>query len=122
MRFGLVSYECRNKDLAFNLHQIERAMKDSTGKVDMLCFGESFLQGFDCLCWNYEIDRFTALEQDSESIRQLQRWTEQYKLALLTGYIEKYQDKLFSSCFVIDDGEIIPGPDDKDYDFGDIDF
>ncbi|MBR1757608.1 MAG: hypothetical protein IJ744_02620 [Lachnospiraceae bacterium] len=32
------------------MSQIECAMKHYTGKVDLLCFGEAFLQGFDALC------------------------------------------------------------------------
>ena len=54
MRIGLVSYRCKNRDVAFNMGQIERAMRHSEGKADLLCFGEAFLQGFDALCWDYD--------------------------------------------------------------------
>ena len=107
MRIGLVSYRCENKNLSFNLSQVERAMREVQGKVDLLCFGEAFLQGFDSLCWDYEIDRYMALEQDSEPIQQLKRWTSRYGIALLTGYIEKEQDRLYSSCIVIVGGKIL---------------
>ena len=49
MRIGLASYEVKNKDVAFNLSQMERAMEKAQGKVELLCFGEAFLQGFDAL-------------------------------------------------------------------------
>lgn len=49
MRIGLASYEVKNKDVAFNLSQMERAMEKARGKVELLCFGEAFLQGFDAL-------------------------------------------------------------------------
>ena len=107
MRIGLVSYRCKNKDLAFNLGQIERAMREAHENVDLLCFGEAYLQGFDALCWNYEADREMALETTSESIRQLAQWTKQYHTALLTGYIERAQDRLYSSCIVLADGKVI---------------
>ncbi len=107
MRIGLVSYRCENRNTAFNMKQIELAMRRSKGKAHLLCFGEAFLQGFDALCWNYETDKDIALELTSDTISQLRSWTVQYGIALITGYIEKDKDKLYSSCIVISDGEII---------------
>ncbi len=107
MRIGLASYRCENRKTAFNMRQIELAMKRSAGKAELLCFGEAFLQGFDALSWNYETDQMIALEQSSETIVQLQKWTIQYGISLITGYIEKEQEKLYSSAVVISDGKII---------------
>ena len=89
MRIGLVSYRCENRDIPFNMSQIERAFREAEGKADLLCFGEAFLQGFDSLCWNYETDRQMAVEQTSEVISRLRRLTTEYGTALMTGYIEK---------------------------------
>ena len=36
MRIGLVSYRCENRNTAFNMSQIELAMKRSEGKVENL--------------------------------------------------------------------------------------
>lgn len=107
MRIGMVSYQCRNRDIGFNTSQIERAMKSSEGKADLLCFGEAFLQGFDSLCWDYDTDKSIALELSTETIGQLCDWTVRYGVSLATGYIEKAQDKLYSSCVVISDGDIV---------------
>lgn len=107
MRVGLVSYCCRNKDISFNLGQIERAMLETQGKADLLCFGEAYLQGFDSLRWDYEIDKGMALEITSDPVIQLAKWTKQYSTALLTGYIEKEQGYLYSSCIVLANGEIL---------------
>ena len=107
MRIGLVSYRCENRNTAFNMGQIELAMKRSAGKADLLCFGEAFLQGFDALCWDYEADRKIALELSSEEMDRLKRWTVQYGIALATGYIERDREKIYSSCAVISGGEII---------------
>ena len=107
MRIGLVSYRCENRNVPFNMKQIERAMKCSQGKADLLCFGEAFLQGFDALCWEYEKDRLTAAELSSGIFDRLREWTVQYGMALLIGYIERDQDKLYSSCAVISGGRII---------------
>ena len=89
------------------MSQIERALRETVGKVDLLCFGETFLQGFNSLCWDYDVDKDIALEKESDEIKQLQRWTEQYKVAILTGYVEKEGDALYSSCITISEGKII---------------
>ena len=107
MRIGLASYVCENRNVSFNMTQIERAMRESQGKVDLLCFGEAYLQGFDSLCWDYAIDNKMALELNSETICQLCMWSKEYGVALLTGYIEKERECLYSSCVVIEDGKIL---------------
>ncbi len=107
MGIGLVSYRCKNRDISFNLSQIERAMRETQGKADLLCFGEAFLQGFDSLCWEYEADQKIALENTSDAVRQLLQWTEQYHTALLTGYLEKDGERLYSSCMVLAKGKIL---------------
>ena len=53
MKIGLVSYRCENRNIAFNMKQIENAMRRSQGKADLVCFDEAFLQGFDALCWDH---------------------------------------------------------------------
>ena len=107
MRIGLVSYRCENRNIAFNMSQVELAMKRCAGKADLLCFGEAFLQGFDAFCWNYDEDKKTALALSSEPLSRLKRWTVQYGISLAAGYLERDREKLYSSCAVISDGEII---------------
>ena len=107
MKIGLVSYRCVNRNISFNMGQIERAMKLAEGKAELLCFGEAFLQGFDALCWDYDTDQRIALELSSETITQLRDWTVRYGVSLITGYIEKDGEKLYSSCMVLSNGEIV---------------
>lgn len=107
MHIGLVSYRCENRNISFNLGQIEKAMKETSGKADLLCFGEAFLQGFDSFVWEYEKDKEMAVGQSSEVMRKLGEWTVKYGIALLLGYLEKDGDKLYSSCVVISRGKII---------------
>lgn len=89
------------------MHQIERALKEAAGKADLLCFGEAFLQGFDSLIWEYKTDQRTAVPADGEIMQQLCRWTEEYRTALMTGYIEKADDKIYSSCIVLSEGKTL---------------
>ena len=107
MKIGLVSFRCENGNMDFNLGQIERAMREAEGKADLLCFGEAFLQGFDSLRWDYETDRNIAVTQDSKTMERLRGLTARYGTALLTGYIERDGDCLYSSCIVLADGETV---------------
>lgn len=106
MKIGLASYEFRNNDIAFNISQMEKAIKSLQGTVGLLCFGETFLQGFDALDWNYEHDRHIAVPADSKTMRRLCGMALQYKVDLLFGYIEKYHDAIYSSCAVIENGKL----------------
>ncbi len=107
MKIGLASYEFINNDILFNISQIEKAMEASQGKIDLLCFGESFLQGFDSLHWDYKYDRQVAIPSDSPIIQKLCNMTVQYGIDLLFGYIEKGEDSIYSSCAFIEKGKVI---------------
>lgn len=106
MKIGLASYEFINNDMEFNISQMEKAIKSAQGSVELLCFGEMFLQGFDALNWNYENDKNIAVSADSEIMRRLCDLTLQYKVDLLFGYIEKCGGAIYSSCAVIEGGEL----------------
>lgn len=107
MRIGLVSYRCKNRDVSFGAARIERAFKAACGRADALCFGEAFLQGFDSLCWDRNIDLKIAVSRDSETMKGLCALTEKYGMALITGYIERDGEDVYSSCAVIEKGSIV---------------
>lgn len=107
MRIGLACYEFRNGDTEYNLGQIEKGLTEAAGKADLLCFGETFLQGFDALCWDYEKDRSVGVNRDSETFAQLKKLTVKTGVDLLTGYIEAEGDALYSSCVLISGGRTV---------------
>ena len=107
MNIGLVSYEFRNNDIPFNIAQMERAMRAAQGSADLLCFGETFLQGFDALSWKYEQDQDVAISADSPVMDRLRGLTLQYGVDLLFGYIERCNDAIYSSCAVIENGNLL---------------
>lgn len=106
MTIGLAVYESKIGDTAFNLSQIEKGLKAASGRASMLVFGEAFLQGFDCLSWNYEKDRETAVSRDSALMRSICGLSKQYGTDLVFGYIERDGETLYSSCAVIIEGEL----------------
>lgn len=85
MKIGLASYEFINNDIEFNMSQIEKAMQSMQGKVDLLCFGETFLQGFDSLNWNYDNDKDVAIAQ-GEIIYNYRRISKNWKEYDITDY------------------------------------
>lgn len=107
VRIGLAVYESVNNATAFNISQIEKAMSTAQGTVDLLCFGEAFLQGFDSLNWDHENDRSVAISADSDIMRQLCGMTLRYQVDLLLGYIETCGNDIYSSCAVIEKGRLI---------------
>ena len=106
LTIGLAQYKFINKDISFNLGQVKKAMEACEGKVDLLCFGESFLQGFDSLSWDYETDKHIALDLDSPAIRQICDWSAAYDMAILLGYFEKANETIYSSSALICDGQV----------------
>ncbi len=107
MVIGLAPFVFVNNDLSANLTQIRRGLELARGKADLLCFGEAFLQGFDAMNWDYAHDWAAAVPQDSCEIRQLCELTLQYGVDLLFGYLEREDDRLYSSCMVIEKGKIL---------------
>lgn len=107
MKIGLVSYEFNNGKIEYNIKKIEKAIIFGNGKADLLCFGETFLQGFDSLSWNYEIDKNIAITKESVTMEKLKKLSEKHKIDLGIGYIEREKEKIYSSFIVIEKGKII---------------
>ena len=106
IKIGLAPYKFINNDVDFNLSQIEKAMKRAAGKCDILLFGEAFLQGFDSLKWNFQIDKDVAIDLNSEYINILLSYNIKYKVDLGIGFLEKEDDFIYSSYMIIDEGKI----------------
>ena len=70
-------------------------------KLDLICFGEAFLQGFGALNANYEHDLKLAFSQDDELFKRLGKACLDAGCGLAFGYIEKDDGVLFSSYMVV---------------------
>lgn len=108
MKIALASAPVKNLDIDFNLQAIVDAMATCSGKADLILFGESVLQGFDCLCWEYEKDCHTALALTDDPIKRLCAVAKEYKIAVSFGFIERGNEVLYSSqIFISADGQIV---------------
>ena len=106
MKAALCTYEFKNGNISFNLSRIESALQDASGKADMVCFSESFLQGFDALSWDFEKDRHIAIDKRSETMRRIEAMSLKYGIDLAFGYFELDAESIYSSCAVIVDGRL----------------
>lgn len=106
MKIGLAAYECKNNDIEFNISQIEKAILEAE-KVDILCFGEAFLQGFGAVTSEYKNDIKVAVEQNSKYMNYIKELTTKNQTALMLGYIEKDHNDIYSSYVLIDHGHIV---------------
>lgn len=108
MRIALASVPVKNRNIEFNLQAMIDAMNEASGQAEVLLFGESVLQGFDCLCWDYETDKHMAVAVTDEPIQRMCKAARQYGIAVSFGFIERIQDTLYSSqMFIGSDGEIV---------------
>lgn len=108
MRIGLASAKFIDRDIPFNLSQMEHYMREAKKQgAELVCFGESFLQGFECLCWDFDRDREMAVSLDSPEIQTLCRWTVDIGIDVLFGFIERDAETLYSSCALLGGGKLL---------------
>lgn len=74
--------------------------------ADLVCFGETFLQGFDALSWHFERDKNIATATNSTVFAQIRQLSVKHQIDVLFGYIELDGDALYSSCALIANGKL----------------
>lgn len=108
MKIALASVGFITNDTAYNLEKIKTLIEKYASEVDLILFGESFLQGFECLSWDYTKDVNIAVHQDSELINDIRAMCEINRVSVSFGYIEKDENNLYSSQLTIDkNGETV---------------
>ncbi|MCI5582227.1 MAG: hypothetical protein MR357_00705 [Anaeroplasma sp.] len=105
MIIGLAAYKFKNYDIEFNISQIEKAIEQCYN-VDLLCFGEAFLQGFDGFNWNYENDKNIAISKNSNIMKRLEQMSKDCNIDLAFGYLEIDGEDLYSSYAIIINGKL----------------
>ena len=104
MKIGLVAEQFVDGDIQYNFNQMAARIKScSQTGINMLCFGESFLQGFEALSWQYEQDLQIACSHDDAIIMAIRDLAKRYSIAVSFGYIQKEAGWLYSSNMVISD-------------------
>lgn len=108
MKIALASASVKNRNIEFNIRAMIDAMKEVSAQADVILFGESVLQGFDSLCWDFETDQHMAVAVTDAPIRQMREAAKQNRIAVSFGFIQRNEDILYSSqIFIGADGEIV---------------
>lgn len=108
MKIVLAAAPVRTGDMAFNVETMRRAVADWSGRAELIVFGESVLQGFDCLCFDYARDAETGVDVTGEPIRALREAAREGGIALSFGFIRRREENLYSCQIFIDaGGEIV---------------
>ncbi len=108
MKIALASAPVKNRNIEFNMQAMIDAMNIASGQAEVILFGESALQGFDCLCWDYETDKHMAVAITDAPIQRMREAAKQCGIAVSFGFIESIEDTLYSSqIFIGSDGEIV---------------
>lgn len=107
MKIALAPVKLKNKDVAFNMSQIKHYMQQAKeNNAILICFGESYLQGFHCLTWNYDVDCKIAISVHSPIFQLLLNLTKEIGIDLLIGFYELDINSIYSSCALLSNGKI----------------
>jgi N-carbamoylputrescine amidase len=103
MNIGLAVAQFINNNLEYNLNNcFEFIKKEKNKNVDILLFGETYLQGFNSLSWKHEKDLLVGIERKSKIMDTLRICCNKDNMAIGIGYIEREEEKLYSSYLVMD--------------------
>lgn len=108
MRIALAALYFKNGDIEYNLEAVSKTLAKLEGKVDFVIFGESFIQGFDGLTWDYEKDYPKMLTLKHPRIEHIQGLAKKHHLAVCIGLFENDRGHYYDSQITMDsDGNII---------------
>ena len=102
MKCALAALGFINEDLQHNKKVILDTMRACSGKVDLVLFGEAFLQGFYGVTFDVEHDSGIAISLDDKILREISAAAKHYAVAVSFGFIEKKEECFYSSQITID--------------------
>lgn len=105
LKIALAAARLIDRDLSHNLARMERYMRQAKqAGARLVCFGETFLQGFSCFDWDYERDREMAVSTDSPVFRRICAMSRDIGIDVLFGFAEKEGKAIYSSAALIQGG------------------
>ena len=108
MKIGLAAVDFRNNDINYNLNQIGRVMRQAKqAGCQLVCFGETFLQGFDAFTWDYAHDKTVGLTRQSDAFQLISKLSYELGIDIALGYLEREDETLYCSYAVIEYGQVI---------------
>ncbi len=100
-KVGLCSAPMRDNEIEHQIAVMQHFLEEAPG-CELLCFGESFLQGFEGLSWDYAIDCQRAIPSEGHRMDTIRKMAQEFACGLSFGFIEIFEDQLYSSNIVLD--------------------
>lgn len=108
MRIALAALYFKNSDIEYNLSAVSKTLAKLEGKVDFVIFGETFLQGFEGVTWDYEKDCPNMMTLEDPRVAYIQSLAKKHRLAVCIGLFENYQGNYYDTQITMDsEGNII---------------
>ena len=108
MQIALAAAGFYDRNIEYNKNKIISILQQMREKADLIVFGETFLQGFECLDWKYETDRRMAVEMTDPIITEIRTAAENNRIAVSFGFVEKENNTLYSSQLTVgQNGDIL---------------
>lgn len=103
MQIALAASGFYDRNTNYNKNKIIQAIKENSDRADLIVFGETFLQGFEALDWNYETDVKVAVSIEDDVITAIRNAAKEQNTAVSFGFLEKAEEKIYSSQLTIDE-------------------
>ncbi len=108
MKCAMASLGFINENIQHNKQVIIDTLIDCSTKVDIVIFGEAFLQGFYGVTFDVKHDTSMAMSKDDPVINEISCIAKQFGIAVSFGFIEKLENYFYSSQITIDaNGRVI---------------
>lgn len=101
MQIALAAAGFYDRNIEYNKNKIISILQQMREKADLIVFGETFLQGFECLDWKYETDSRMAVEMTDPIITEIRAAAENNRIAVSFGFVEKENNTLYSSQLTV---------------------
>ena len=101
MKILLAGLGFKNHHTNYNLNVIIDTICKYSNGVDLIIFGEAFLQGFDSISFCFNEDKEIAITQSDEIIRRIKEKCKENNVGVSFGYYELDGESIYSSQMTI---------------------
>ncbi|MDY0277235.1 MAG: carbon-nitrogen hydrolase family protein [Acholeplasma sp.] len=108
MKIALASSFSTSNDIMKNIETIKDLTIKIENNIDLVCFGEAFLQGFNALKWDYNVDKELAVNSSSHYINEIKVIAKNNNIGIGFGFFELLENAIFCSYMIINNkGEVV---------------
>lgn len=104
MKLALCAEYSEDRRFEDNLKRLKRRVREAKmAGVELLFFGEAFLQGFGAMSFDYAEDIDLAFGIHGTEIAEVRAIAAEYRIGIGVGFYENYKGAIYSSYLVVDD-------------------